>query len=123
MTASVSPSSGPRYLHATDDAPLYRAPKAAGGQVWPAYRAWDDKIVLDMGGTLVTFHADDVHLIARPENLPGWAVDLVVMVRKYEDSHGPDRGGDWTCFSEALERIPPEVLAYIKELNDDAVAR
>lgn len=105
----------PRYVHAPDDAPLFRVAKALGGRCWPAYRAFDDKVVLDVDGDLVTFIATDVTLIARPESMPDWAIRLVAKVLKFEEVHGCDRGQyDWACFVDVLELIPADACEYVQ---------
>ncbi len=104
-----------RYVHAADDAPLYRVPKDAGGQVWPAVSASGSQVCLDMAGYLVWLHQDDVALIARPADLPDWAIDLVVRVLKFEDEHPNTKyGTEGDCFATQLEAIPAETMEFIR---------
>lgn len=109
-----------RYVHAPDDAPLYRVGASLGGKAWPCYRAWNhnglDCITLDINGALVQFFAEDVLLIARPESLPDWALEMVSKVSAYEDMHHYPQTGvttTWECFASVLERVPADVLEFV----------
>lgn len=103
-----------RYLHAENDAPLYRVPVGLGGRAWPAYRVYDDKVILDVNDALVAFQESDVALIARPASLPDWAVELLRKVMAYEAKHGCEADGPWACFGREIEAIPRDVLDYVE---------
>lgn len=105
-----------RFIHADNDAPLYRVSEAIGGLAWPAYRVWDEgsrvRVTLDINGSLVSFFDEDVIEVAPPENLPNWVLDLVAALRQYEDFHGHP-ADDWTCFAEHLAAVPDGVQDYV----------
>lgn len=103
----------PLYRHAHDDAPLYRVSAALGGRAWPAYRAYEDKVVLDVSGDLVTFLNCQVAAIARPEGLPDWVIALVRKAERYEEVHGDVHGDESMCFDGELHAIPAEVRQFI----------
>jgi hypothetical protein len=107
-----------RYVHAPDDAPLYRIPKGMGAGVFPAYRAWEQHVVLDIHGLLVQFFESDVIAIARPEGLPVWAVAVLVKVLEWEEHHGK---GD-ECFAGALENVPADAMEFLVAEKDRLAA-
>lgn len=111
-----------RYLHAPDDAPLYRVPEALGGKAFPAYRVYANSngkvvAVLDIEGELFTFDQDQLTPITRPEGLPDWAIAVILHVIRIEEVHGSLPLGA-NCFCEVLDAIPAEARAYLDTLRE-----
>jgi hypothetical protein len=105
-----------RFIHAPDNAPLYRVSEAIGGLAWPAYCVWEEgpqaRVTLDINGSLVSFFATDVIEVARPEGLPDWVLDMLAAVRAYEELHGHTADG-WDCFASLLGQVPEDAMDYV----------
>lgn len=107
-----------RFLHAPDDAPLYRLPETLGGKVFPAYRVYANNdgivvVVLDVDGELVPFKVTQVTAITRPEGLPDWAVAIILNAIVHEEVHGSAVSGG-LCFCELLDAIPAEAREWLE---------